>query len=165
MMHALWEKGEQLSCDDGTSRAIDDTSPRAAVVSHRRVSHNSAVSPTKQIGSPFPGTSRMVYYGVYSTRKGLDIEIVDAYVLGYNDETADFDYQTIGSGVAGDSGTTTHRVVIKFRRPVATTVSTICSRLLTSRLVLWICLVVATCTTSMRNSSRRFNDARVSEQQ
>ncbi len=43
------------------------------------------------------------FYGVYATRKGLDIGIVDAYYLGYNNDnpTANFDYHTIGSRVAG----------------------------------------------------------------
>ena len=44
------------------------------------------------------------FYGVYATRKGLDIGIVDAYYLGYNNDQVDFDYHTIGSRVAGASG-------------------------------------------------------------
>ncbi|TWU57457.1 alginate export family protein [Rubripirellula reticaptiva] len=43
------------------------------------------------------------FYGVYATRKGLDIGTVDAYYLGYNNDDADFDYHTIGTRVAGDT--------------------------------------------------------------
>lgn len=43
------------------------------------------------------------FYGVYATRKGLDIGTVDAYYLGYNNDDANFDYHTIGTRVAGDT--------------------------------------------------------------
>ena len=41
------------------------------------------------------------FYGVYATRKGLDIGLLDFYYLGYDNQSADFDYHTIGSRVAG----------------------------------------------------------------
>lgn len=43
------------------------------------------------------------FYGVYATRKGLDIGVVDAYYLGYDDSDVDFSYHTVGSRVAGAS--------------------------------------------------------------
>ncbi len=47
--------------------------------------------------------SNQDFFGVYTTRKGLDIGVVDAYYLGYNNDTDDFDYHTIGSRVAGST--------------------------------------------------------------
>lgn len=44
------------------------------------------------------------FYGVYATRKGLDIGLVDLYYLGYNNDNPgvnNFDYNTIGSRVVG----------------------------------------------------------------
>ena len=41
------------------------------------------------------------FYGVYATRKGLDIGTVDAYYLGLDNDIADFNYQTIGGRVVG----------------------------------------------------------------
>ncbi len=44
------------------------------------------------------------FYGLYATRKGLDLGTVDAYYLGHNNNNAganNFDYHTIGSRVAG----------------------------------------------------------------
>ena len=41
------------------------------------------------------------FYGVYATRKGLDIGLVDAYYLGYENQRADFRYHTIGTRISG----------------------------------------------------------------
>ncbi|MEO8268854.1 MAG: alginate export family protein, partial [Aureliella sp.] len=41
------------------------------------------------------------FYGTWLTRKDLDIGIVDAYYLGYDDQVANFNYQTLGSRVVG----------------------------------------------------------------
>lgn len=43
------------------------------------------------------------FFGVYATRKGLDIGAVDFYYLGFEDQDVDFQYHTIGSRVAGKS--------------------------------------------------------------
>ncbi|WP_419189383.1 alginate export family protein [Stieleria marina] len=41
------------------------------------------------------------FYGVYGSQKGLGIGNVDAYYLGYENQTVDFSYHTIGSRVYG----------------------------------------------------------------
>ncbi|MCA9128046.1 MAG: alginate export family protein [Planctomycetales bacterium] len=41
------------------------------------------------------------FYGAYATRKGLEIGSIDAYYLGYDNQTANFSYHTIGSRLAG----------------------------------------------------------------
>ncbi len=41
------------------------------------------------------------FYGAYLSRKDLDVGIVDAYYLGYDDQDANFSYHTLGSRVAG----------------------------------------------------------------
>jgi Alginate export len=43
------------------------------------------------------------FYGVYSTRKGLDIGVVDLYYLGYDNQLSDFSFHTLGSRVAGET--------------------------------------------------------------
>ncbi len=41
------------------------------------------------------------FYGAYLSRKDLDVGIVDAYYLGYDDQNANFSYHTLGSRLAG----------------------------------------------------------------
>lgn len=41
------------------------------------------------------------FYGAYASRKGLDIGLVDAYYIGYDNENTSFSYHTIGSRLAG----------------------------------------------------------------
>ncbi len=41
------------------------------------------------------------FYGTYMTRKGLDVGQLDTYYLGFDDETLNFSYHTIGGRVAG----------------------------------------------------------------
>ena len=43
------------------------------------------------------------FFGVYATRKGLDIGVVDAYYIGHTNDNpgTEFDYHTMGSRVAG----------------------------------------------------------------
>ena len=41
------------------------------------------------------------FYGVYATRKGLDIGLVDFYYLGYDNQRVNFNYHTIGGRVSG----------------------------------------------------------------
>ncbi len=43
------------------------------------------------------------FFGVYGTRKGLDIGTLDTYYLGLVDDIFDFDYHTIGSRVSGST--------------------------------------------------------------
>lgn len=41
------------------------------------------------------------FYGIYATRKGLDIGLIDLYYLGYNNDNFNFDYHTLGNRISG----------------------------------------------------------------
>lgn len=43
------------------------------------------------------------FYGVYGTRKGLDIGQWEPYYIGYNNSDVNFDYHTVGSRVVGST--------------------------------------------------------------